>query len=288
MSILLPTLRVLELTGTDALRFAHAQFASDVHALEAGHWQWSAWLSAQGRVRALFQLLHDGQERLRLLLRGGDASAIGTELTRYVLRSQVRLRVADEIAVVGITDPTELPSRHGALPQADEVRTTAHGDVLAVPGGMARWLWLAPRAALSGTDAGSARDRWYLAEIRAGLPELPPCLAGELLPQWLGLDRLGAIHLGKGCYPGQEIMARLHFKGGNRRGLYRLALQCAPPSPGTTVYDAARQPAGTIVLAARVDDTHSEALASLLDASASQPLYLAEPTVALRVAERFR
>jgi len=95
MMISLPDLHVLEITGADAVSFAHAQFSSDVRGLATGAWQWSTWLSPQGRVRALFHLLRAGEESLRLLIRGGDAETLRIELARYVLRAKVALRASD-------------------------------------------------------------------------------------------------------------------------------------------------------------------------------------------------
>jgi len=95
MMISLPDLHLLEITGVDAVSFAQAQFSSDVRSLSDGQWQWSAWLSPQGRVRAFFQLLRDSEERLRVLLRGGDAQTLRHELAPYVLRAKVIMRASD-------------------------------------------------------------------------------------------------------------------------------------------------------------------------------------------------
>lgn len=248
MMISLPDLRLLELTGADAMNFAHAQFSSDVRALEDGQWQWSAWLSPQGRVRAFFQLIRDDGEHLRLLLRGGDAQALRAALAPYVLRAQVALRVIE-------------------MPVCGTYQTSA--GALALPGTPPRWLVVGGPAG----DANSApplRDAWRLADIRAGLPMLAADLQDQLLPQWLGLDRLGAVSVKKGCYPGQEIMARLHFKGGNKRSLYRLELTTPDvPSAGSPLAPRTegQEEIGLIVMAVRRQDGKVEALASVRDAS---------------------
>jgi folate-binding protein YgfZ len=106
-----------------------------------------------------------------------------------------------------------------------------------------------------------------LADIRAGIPFLDDALRDQLLPQWLGLDRLGAVSVSKGCYPGQEIMARLHFKGGNKRSLYRIRSANALPV-AQIVRDADGAEAGTILMCASAGDDGYEALASLIDARA--------------------
>src|SRR5690348_501060 len=84
----------VEIAGADARTFAQAQFSGDVRALQAGHWQWNAWLDPKGSVRALMHLADPGDGRLFALLRGGDAEALCTELRRYVFRSKVSLEVS--------------------------------------------------------------------------------------------------------------------------------------------------------------------------------------------------
>ena len=249
MIISLPDPQLLEITGTDAVNFAHAQFSSDVRGLENGGWQWSTWLSPQGRVRAFFHLIRDSDERLRLLLRGGRAESLRVALAPYVMRAKVVLRV-DHARVFG-TDQTS-------------------AGALALTGTPPRWLILGTDGSDADTSA-QALEAWRLADIRAGLPQLDDNLLDQLLPQWLGLDRLGAISVKKGCYPGQEVMSRLHFKGGNKRSLYRLRLD-ADTAPGATLITASGDTAGQIVTSVQRGDEAYEALATLNDGVAGSPL----------------
>ena len=288
MTTALPTLQQLEITGADAIAFAQAQFCSDVGDLQAGHWQWSAWLSPQGRVRAFFQLLRVGEERLRLVLRGGDVHALRDALTRYVLRSKVLLHVPDDAQVVGFDDRAELAGLVGDVAEGKRIAHSGLGDVVALAGTVQRWLLLKDHAEATATSDASAR--WRLADIRAGLPEIGPALVDELLPQWLSLDRLGVVSVRKGCYPGQEIMSRLHYKGGNKRALYRLELRTdVQPQPGTEIRtrsSAAR--AGIIVLAAPAMAGCVEALASLAQTAVDAALQIGVPAIdGIRVAELF-
>ena len=267
MLISLPDPQLLEIAGADAVNFAHAQFSSDVRGLENGRWQWSAWLSPQGRVRTFFTLVRDSNERLRLLLRGGRAEKLRAALAPYVMRAKVTLRVLDEVHVLG----------------TDEARPGA----LDLPGTPPRWLILG--SSEGHADASpQAREIWRLADIRAGLPELNDNLADQLLPQWLGLDRLGAVSVKKGCYPGQEVMSRLHFKGGNKRSLYRLELGRDAAS-ATALTTASGDAAGQIVITAPRDTDGHEALATLTDALAAAPLHVENAASArASVLERFR
>lgn len=272
MMISLPQPQLLEIAGADAVSFAHAQFSSDVRSLANGQWQWSAWLSPQGRVRAFFHLLRDDDEHLRLLLRGGDAQKLRAALAPFILRAKVTFGAIEHVDALGCLEAGEAPA--GAL---------------ALPGPPQRWLMLRNAATSEAGTSPAAVERWRLADIHAGLPVLDAVLQDQFLPQWLGLDRLGAVSVKKGCYPGQEVMSRLHFKGGNKRALYRLLLQApAPPLPGSALLLARNgENAGQIVMAAR-GDGGIEALASLFDAAAGESLRAADPQIAdLRVVQRF-
>ncbi|KLD77547.1 aminomethyltransferase, partial [Xanthomonas hyacinthi DSM 19077] len=93
----LPDLQYVALSGADAVAFAQAQFANDVQALRNGHWQWSAWLSAKGRVIALFALLRRADDAVLLLLPDGGAADLATALNRFVFRRKVRIAAHDDL-----------------------------------------------------------------------------------------------------------------------------------------------------------------------------------------------
>ena len=197
--------QVIVLTGTDARAFAQTQFAGDVRALQSGRWQWNAWLDPQGRVRALMQLADPGDGTLYAALRNGHAQTICEALQRYVLRAKVDLRT--------------LADRHRTIAAAAP-RFEAHcnGDAV-IFGCGERAFAIGPQPGRRDTEAERA---FRLAEIRAGWPALPTSLDETFLPPALGLERLGAVSFNKGCYPGQEIAARLHYLGGHKRRLARL------------------------------------------------------------------
>ena len=265
MPIALATSQLLELSGIDAARFANAQFANEVLALQAGRWQWNAWLSPQGRVRYFFALLHKTPERILLWLRGGNAEALRAELAKFVFRSQVSLRVRADLHALGC-DEAEVFAAVGACPERDTLAARDVALALRLPFG-ARWLLLTPQTSQSLNDE-SAATQWQLDDIHAGLPLLDASLQDQLLPQWLSLDRLPAFSTSKGCYPGQEVIARLHFKGGNKRWLHHISFACERlPSPGARIADT-----GILVNAVQVRAHRAEALAVLSDAAAASHL----------------
>jgi len=195
----------LLIEGPDAMAFAHAQFSSNVNSLAVGQWQFSAWLDPQGRVRALFHLARLADDRYLVLLRGGDATAMVEALRRFVFRSKLSL--------------TALPAR--ALTTGPAMPLHAISDAAEI-------LSLGCDAhSLQITAADIGDDAWRLWQLRAGWPWLPTQTLNELLPAALSLQRLQAVAIDKGCYPGQEIVARLHYRGGHKRHLHSVTLSQA-------------------------------------------------------------
>ena len=94
---IIPGHRVLEMEGRDAVKFAQAQFTTDVAALADGHWHWSGWLTPKGRIIALFALLKSSDERLWLVLPDADPADLAAQLQRFVFRSKVALRPLDDV-----------------------------------------------------------------------------------------------------------------------------------------------------------------------------------------------
>lgn len=192
-------------SGPDAGKFLHAQLASAVTALAVGTWQWSAWLDARGRVRVLCQLARCDAQRWLVVLRGGDATTTIAALRPFVFRLQVQFEVLTPChRAVG-----------SALPMHALACLDDHGYALGLDD---RSIIISAHAA---TRDDTVANAFALADIRAGFPSLPDNALGTLLPPALSLYRLGAVATDKGCYPGQEIVSRLHHLGGHKHRLCR-------------------------------------------------------------------
>ena len=232
----LPDRRVLALCGRDALAFAQAQFMNDVAALGDGQWQWNGWLNPKGRVIALFALLRLDAETLWLLLAGSDPAELAAKLQRYVFRSKLTLQPRDDLHAAGTFH----------APQAAAAAMFACvGEAIELDMGSdagARTLRITTAQAAS--DANE-RLRWNAADLACGLPHLPAPQAEQWTPQQLSLERLQAFSVKKGCYPGQEIVARTHFLGQAKRGV-ALFEAAAPVAPGAGV-TAGTQALGSVV-----------------------------------------
>jgi folate-binding protein YgfZ len=208
----------LLIEGADAMAFTHAQFSSKVSSLAIGQWQFSAWLNPQGRVRALFHLARLADDRLLLLLRGGDASSMANDLQRFVFRSKLALNTLPKRALA--TGPA-MPM-HTAREEKGALSLGCGSHSLRI------------------SEPGFGDTAWHSLQLHAGWPWLPTQLLNELLPAALSLQHLQAVAVDKGCYPGQEIVARLHFRNGHKRHLHSVTLS-QPAGAGDVLRDDDRE-----------------------------------------------
>lgn len=232
----LPGQSVLEISGPGAIAFVQAQAMNDVAALADGQWQWSGWLTPQGRLIAVFALLRRDAETLWCVLPDLPAATLAQQLQRYVFRARVKLAARDDLHVGG---------SFAHSPGADGSRATLDGDSATLDlsaGGEAREWRIAPGAFAN--DAASAA-RWRESDLRDGLPRLAAGADPKWTPQQLSLDRLQAYSVKKGCYPGQEIVARTHFLGQAKRGL--LLLETTQAVADATHVSEGTRDVGTVV-----------------------------------------
>lgn len=236
----LPGHAVIVLKGRDAAAFAQAQFMNDTSLLAPGQWQWSGWLTPRGRAIALFALLRHGEEEVRLLLPDAEPEAFATELRRYVFRSKVAIEVRGELRASAAFHPPAQARGNAAAAAGDGMELDFGAE------GGARALRIAKDA--DAREDAVAALRWKAFDLAHGLPRLDSAQAAQWTPQQLSLERLHAFSVRKGCYPGQEIVARTHFLGQAKRGLVLLEGEAALVD-GDDVRIGERV-AGTIVSAA--------------------------------------
>ncbi|MGA0055115.1 MAG: YgfZ/GcvT domain-containing protein [Steroidobacteraceae bacterium] len=204
-AMILTYLGVIAARGPDTRRFLNGQLSQDLTALSAGQAVRAGLHNPQGRVLALLLILPQGSDDLLLLLPHERIPSTLALLQRYVLRSKVKL-----------TDESALWRIEGGGPESP-----ADDTPLAAPyASDGRWIRLQPSDTADVTDADDLAA-WQLADVRAGLPLISEATAGEFVAQMLNLDLLGAISFTKGCYTGQEVIARAHYRGRVKRRLQR-------------------------------------------------------------------
>jgi folate-binding protein YgfZ len=216
----------IEVRGADADAFLHGQLSRAVAALPPDRAPLAAWLDARGRVRALVRV-HRLADRWLLVTPRDGAEALVKKLTMFVMRSAVTLGVALDVAVGGIVGATPAWLEAEGFPaDAAAEHTFARGELRFTRIGADYWQVLGPPSALEpfaqslpATSAAAAAA----AEIGLGIPLVTAVTGERFVAQMLNLDELGAVAFDKGCYPGQEIVARVHNLGGVKRRVRRYA-----------------------------------------------------------------
>jgi folate-binding protein YgfZ len=234
---------VLALRGPEAARFAQGQLSADIEGLSVGASTLAGLHNAQGRVVALLAITRAAPEEFLAVLPRELLPAVAARLRKYVLRAKLRIEDASaQFTVLGAAaDP--------AVPDCAQV---AWGErrMLLVPAGHER-----------GANAAAALVAWERADVAAGLPQVYSATSEAFIAQMLNLDLLDAIAFDKGCYTGQEVVARAHYRGRVKRRLQRWH------NAGATVLkpgDAARTADGrslTVVRAAPGDPAGQDVLA---------------------------
>lgn len=258
----LPGHHVIVIEGRDAVAFAQAQTMNDVAALADGEWHWNGWLTPKGRVVALFALLRFSTESVWLLVTDADADALVTSLKRFVFRSKVVMHVDQHLRACGAFEPPAqargavLAQRDGAVEMdmggaggARAIRIVtgdAEPDALTLADAVIDAVPVNPPQ-----ESSDFERAWALFDIAHGWPRLAPDQFDAWTPQQLSLDRLRAFSVKKGCYPGQEIVARTHFLGKAKRGLKRL--RCVHASRVGQVVDGSDRVIGQLVSAVGVE-----------------------------------
>jgi hypothetical protein len=262
-AMILTHLGVIAARGPDTRRFLNGQLSQDLSTLTSDHALRAGLHNPQGRVLAIVLLLpQDNDDVLLVLPRERLASTLAL-LQRYVLRAKVKL-----------SDETALWSIEGGWPptpsdKARRIWSYANDG---------RWISLRPGDTDDSTDTADLAA-WQLADVRAGLPMITEATASEFVAQMLNLDLLEAISFTKGCYTGQEVIARAHYRGRVKRRLQRfdssmVASGEIAPAASVTLQDGRN---AQVVQLATTDTSSTEFLAVTTFDLPSLPLGYALP-----------
>ncbi|TLY71574.1 MAG: folate-binding protein YgfZ [Gammaproteobacteria bacterium] len=266
-SVSLDELGVLRVRGAHVVSFLQGQVSNDVALLGPGRSLLAGYHNPQGRVIALLRLVQAAADDVLAILPRELAAPTASRLAKFILRAKVS--VADESAgwrVTGVVAPESpaerAPPFTGALPQALNA-TARSGDSIAVRIGAqpARWLLVSGAGASANAPvavAGCAPmplERWGALAVAAGEPQVCAATSEEFVAQMLNLDLLGAIAFDKGCYTGQEVIARAHYRGRVKRRLQRFVtnapLQLQPGDAGALSDGRAFKVVSAVALADR-------------------------------------
>lgn len=288
---------VLGVEGPDGAKFLQGQTTCDIHALSATTTVTGAFCNPKGRMIADFRAVAVASERIALIMPRELVPTSVQALAKYAAFFKAKLvdRSADYrlLGVAGSAASALLAEHFPVVPAVSGQFYSHDGNVLVRLAGD-RWLLLVPATAaadlwrqLAGAAKPVGLPFWQLLAIRAGEGQLSARTSGEFIPQMLNLQALGAISFKKGCYTGQEVVARMQYLGKLKRHMYRLVLDDpTPPPPGTEIFlPGEAQSAGNVVMAAPADTSHCEALAVLkTDASEATTLTFGDRQVASQLA----
>ncbi|OGA04165.1 MAG: hypothetical protein A3H35_08745 [Betaproteobacteria bacterium RIFCSPLOWO2_02_FULL_62_17] len=247
-------LAALRFSGEEAENFLQGQLSCDVKAIPQGGGSLGSYCTPKGRMLASLTLLRDRNEFV-MLLSASLAAAIQKRLAMFVLRSKVNIaNSGDSLVLIGLAGHacSGALAASGALPA--EVRT------FAIAGG--RLLLLVPLSAAATTltnlracfkPVGSCAWQWI--DISQGIPLITAATQDQLIPQMTNLELIGGVSFKKGCYPGQEVVARTQYLGRVKRRMFRAHLE-VEAAPGDTLFsdDLGAQASGLVVNAQPAPD----------------------------------
>jgi folate-binding protein YgfZ len=241
-------LGLLQVAGEDAATFLQGQLTNDVKQLDGTNSQYAGYCTAKGRLLAIFlAFAHHGHFHLQL--NGALKEQITKRLRMFVLRSRVAIAdVSDDIIRIGIAGantPDLLQQQFGNFPQQPhQLVSLKTVDVIRLPGVAPRFeIFTSPEHAPEiwsnlqqlCTAVGTACWNWL--EIQAGIPDIAPTTQEAFVPQMVNLEALGGISFRKGCYTGQEIVARTHDLGKVKRHTYLAHIATdLTPQPGDALF----------------------------------------------------
>ncbi|MBR0565761.1 folate-binding protein YgfZ [Azoarcus sp. L1K30] len=284
-------LGMVQSTGPDSAPYLHNLFSNDVNKLPAGAAQWNSFNSPKGRMLASFLLWHEAEGH-SLVMSADILPAMHKKLSMYILRSKVKLSdVSAGYALIGLTGKaTAACLAAAALPfPAADMQETTHNGVRVIRLGAESAVVVtatdnAPAVFAALRSAGAVpagTDTWQLAMVRAGLPLVTAPTQEAFVAQMLNYDLIGGISFQKGCYPGQEIVARTKYLGKLKKRMYRVSLAAgSTPAVGADLFspEFGDQSAGVLVNVAALNDGRFEALAVMQTSAAeSNDIHLGAP-----------
>ncbi|MCK0745076.1 YgfZ/GcvT domain-containing protein [Chromohalobacter nigrandesensis] len=268
----LPQYSIMEIAGPDAERFLQGQTSAQVTLVDGEFAPLTAFCSPKGRMLANGQLMRVDETRYWLVLDSGVAEPLHAHLAKYAPFYKVEItQPATRIfGVFGEDATAQVEAQlHVTAPATWAMAQNDAAVILRHPGPIHRFMIVVPEdTALSAwkafegiaTPVGNAV--WRLQDIQAGLAWLGETQRDSYLPQMINWEALGGISFRKGCYTGQEVVARAHFRGQVKKRLLRTQSENATlPAPGTPVHDANGKSQGDVVCAALNADGKAEVLA---------------------------
>ncbi len=283
----LPHLGIIRAAGTDAASFLHNQLTNDVLLMKEGQCRLAAFCNAKGRMQASFVVYKRSAEDVLLICRKDLLAQTVKRMSMFVLRAKVKLSDAtDEFQLLGLAGETVDQALAGAASAASltlepwQRHSIGAADVLTLyPAlGQSRALWLGPKEAPAPTGTSLSAELWQVGEVMSGIAWVELATFEAFVPQMLNYESVEGVNFKKGCYPGQEIVARSQFRGTLKRRAF-IVQSAAPMTAGQEVFSSleATQPCGLVAQAANDGADHLAVLELQLSATENSTLHLGAP-----------
>jgi folate-binding protein YgfZ len=274
----LPHLGIIRAAGSDAASFLHNQLTNDVLLMKEGECRLAAFCNAKGRMQASFVVYKRSAEEVLLICRKDLIAQTVKRLSMFVMRSKAKLTDAsDEFQLLGLAGDSVLASFNSALPEPWQRRVFGAADVLTLyPSlGQARAFWLAPKCLPMPSGAALSADLWQVGEVMSGIAWVELATFEAFVPQMLNYESVDGVNFKKGCYPGQEVVARSQFRGTLKRRAF-IVRSLVAMTAGQEVFSSldGAQPCGLVAQAARDDSSHVAVVELQLSSIENSTLHL--------------
>jgi hypothetical protein len=268
----LPHLGVIAVQGDDAASFLQGQLTQDFALLGVSQARLAAYCTAKGRMLASFVGLRNGDGEF-LLVTSHDVLALTLKrLSMFVLRAKAKLRDASpEFQLYGIAGSAAAVTSDVREPWSRAQAGSAAVIGLYPADGQARSLWVAPAGQAAPAGTPLSHEHWLWGEVRSGVATITAPIVEAFVPQMLNYESVGGVNFKKGCYPGQEVVARSQFRGTLKRRAY-LAHSPEPLQAGQEIFHETdpSQPCGLVAQAAPAPGGGWDAIVSMQVALAQQ------------------
>jgi tRNA-modifying protein YgfZ len=273
---------VIRAAGVDAAAFLHGQLTNDIEHLALGQARQAGYCSVKGRLLATFIVWRESQDEVLLVCERSVLASTLQRLSMFVLRAKCKLSDATEERPLwgfwGATGSAETASLPSMVPWSVDDWSDSSGEVhasvvrLTDVHGQWRALWVARDARASAVlQANAPLAQWQYLQVASGLPMVEATTADQFVPQMINYELIDGVNFQKGCYPGQEVVARSQYRSTAKRRMF-LFEAGAPATAGTEVFhsDEAEQPAGLVVNAVTLPSGQTLLLAEVKLAALTQ------------------
>lgn len=269
-------LGVIRVAGEDAAKFIHGQLTQDFSLLGLDEARLAAYCSAKGRIQASFIGFKRNADEILLVCSRDILAPTLKRLSMFVMRAKAKLSdVSDSYLVYGLAGSAiQTIAAHAHSTWAKVDLDTASLVNLYPADGIPRQLWVAPKESPPPPGQSLALETWLWGEVRSAVATITAPVVEAFVPQMINYESIGGVNFKKGCYPGQEVVARSQFRGTLKRRAFVVHAD-TPMAAGDELFVSDEQPVGTVVQAAAAPLGGFDAIVSAqLNAIGSEPMRL--------------